>query len=183
MVLNNKPQMFSVYFPSNFFYQEVKRKWEPIIERMRLPYQSLDDFMNSQIQSVTLPGVSLPLSTQQRGQYDFAYPGGKEVEVLMGKELTFTFKLTESYVSYWIIWDQVDLYLHYREAGKDLKPCWMEPIQLVFLSDAGFGLTQFGFEEITPTNLGELNLSYAATVASYNTFQWTLRYNRFEKYN
>ena len=55
MVLNNKPQMFTVFFPSNFFYPEVNKKWELIIEKMRLPYQSIDDFMNAQIQSVTFP--------------------------------------------------------------------------------------------------------------------------------
>lgn len=78
MVLNNKPQMFSIYFPSNFFYPEVKRKWEPIIERMKLPYQSIDDFMNSQIQSVTFPSITMETSQQQRGQYEVVYPGGKD---------------------------------------------------------------------------------------------------------
>ena len=42
---------------------EVKRKWEPIIEKMRLPYQSIDDFMNSQIQTVTFPSANLETST------------------------------------------------------------------------------------------------------------------------
>ena len=171
--------MFSIYFPSNFFYPEVKRKWEPIIEKMRLPYQSIDDFMNSQIQTVTFPAANLDLSIQQRGQYDVAYPGGKELEPLINKELGITFKLTESYISYWIIWDQVDLYLHYTNEVTEHKPCWMEPLMLGFFSDAGFLLTEFMFQEITPMNLSELNLSYAAQVASYNTFTWTLRYNRF----
>ena len=69
MVLNETPWMYSAYFTSTFFYPEVKRKWEPIIEKMRLPYQSIDDFMNSQIQTVTFPSANLDMSTQQRGQY------------------------------------------------------------------------------------------------------------------
>jgi hypothetical protein len=56
----------------------------------------------------------------------------------------------------------------------------MEPIRLGFLNDAGFMLTEFLFSEITPTALGELNLSYAASVASYNSFSWTLHYNVFD---
>ena len=172
MVLNNKPQMFVVSFPSNFFYPEVKERWAPIVERMRLPYQSVDDFMNAQIQTVTFPSLQMPLATQQRG-------GGKELEVLIGKDLNITFKLTESYLSYWIMWDQLDVYLHYVNDYHDKKPCWMEPIQLSFLSDAGFELVQFTFREITPTSLSEINLSYAAQIAAYNTFTLGLHYNVF----
>jgi len=181
MLLNNKPQMFTIYFPSNFFYKEVKEKWEPIIEKMRLPYQSLDDFMNQQIQTVTFPSFQIDTATQQRGQYEVTYPGGKELEPLINKSLTISFKLTESYISYFVMWDQIDLYLHYKRDGfTENKPCWMEPIQLAFLSDAGFQLTEFVFREITPTSLSELNLSYAAQIASYNNFTFSLKYNRFD---
>jgi hypothetical protein len=188
MVLNNKPQMFSIYFPSDFFYPEVKRKWEPIIERMKLPYQSIDDFMNSQIQSVTFPSITMETSQQQRGQYEVVYPGGKELEPTMSKDLSITFKLTESYISYFIMWDQIDMYLHYANMSNDIdeyiggekKVCWMKPIQLSFLTDQGFELTKFVFSEITPTSLSELNLSYAAQAASYNTFSLGLHFNVFD---
>jgi hypothetical protein len=185
MVLNNKPQMFSIYFPSNFFYAEVVNKWQPIIERMRLPYNSVSDFMNQQIQTVSFPGLQMDTATQQREQYTVTYPTGKELEPLIGKSLNITFKLTESYASYFIMWDQLDTYLHY--AGPDLddannlkKPCWLEPITLAFLTDSGFQLTQYIFNEITPTSLSDLQLSYAAQVAQYNTFTLGLAYNRFD---
>ncbi len=182
MVLNNKPQMFTIYFPSTFFYDRVCEKWGPIINKMRLPYQSVVDFMNSQIQTVTFPGLNIDTPTQQRNQYEVVYPSGKELEVLIDKSLRINFKLTESYISYWILWDQVDIYLHYGEWNKpyEREPIWMEPIKLGFLNDAGFTLTEFEFREITPTALSELNLSYAASVASYNTFSWSLHYNVFD---
>ena len=74
----------------------------------------------------------------------------------------------------------MDVFLHYVNDYKSKKPCWMEPVKLAFLSDSGFQLLEFTFWEITPTSTSELNLSYAATVASYNTFSINLRYNRFE---
>lgn len=180
MVLNNKPQMFSIYFNDHFFYKEVREKWGPIIERMRLPYQSVADFMNAQIQTVTFPGLNLSNPTQQRGQYEITYPTGGELEPLISKDLSITFKLTESYISYFIMWDQIDIYLHYVNKAADKKPCWMEPIQLAFLSDAGFQLTEFVFREITPSSLTELNLSYAAQIAAYSTFNFSLKYNWFD---
>ena len=180
MVLNNLPQMFSFYFPSNFWYDEVVKTWTPFVQRMRLPYESVSDFMNSQVQAVVFPTMSLDLSTQQRGQYEVAYYGGKELEPLMDKNLRITMKLTESYLSYWIFWHQMDVFLHYVNNYKSKKPCWMEPINLAFLSDAGFKLTEFVFKEITPISLSDLQLSYAATAAQYNTFSVLMKYNRFE---
>lgn len=179
-VLNNKQQMFIVQFPSNFWYDEVVEKWTPMIERMRLPYNNINDFMNAQIQSVTFPGVTLDSVTQQREQYEITYPGGKELEVNIDKNIRLTFKLTESYISYWIIWDQLDKYLHYVNDHNFKKDCWMEPIELGFLTDSGFELTNFKFREITPYGLSSLTLSYAATIASYNTFEWSLKYNWFD---
>ena len=74
----------------------------------------------------------------------------------------------------------MDVFLHYVNDPKQKHPCWMEPVKLAFLSDAGFQMLEFTFWERTPTNTSELNLSYAATVASYNTFSINLRYNRFD---
>jgi hypothetical protein len=74
----------------------------------------------------------------------------------------------------------MDVFLHYVNDPKQKQPCWMEPVKLAFLSDAGFQMLEFTFWEITPTNTSELNLSYAATVASYNSFSINLRYNRFD---
>jgi len=181
-VLNNKPQMFVIQFPSNFWYEEVVSTWEPMVKRMKLPYNTVDDFMNQQIQQVTFPSTNLEIATQRRGQYEIAYPTGKELEHEIGKNLNITFKLTESYLSYWIVWHQVDLYLHYAGDGlkRNKEPLYMEPIFLSFLTDAGLEMVKFKFEQIIPTNIAELNLSYAATVASYNTFNWSLRYNYFD---
>jgi hypothetical protein len=184
MVLNNLPQMFVFSFPSTFWYPEVVARWTPMVERMKLPYETVEDFMNAQVQAVKFPAMNMELATQQRGQYDIAYPGGKELEPIMDRNITVTMKLTESYLSYWIWWDQLDTYLHYANdynpEVKDKKPCWMHPVKLSLLTDSGIQLVEFTFRDITPTNTSELNLSYAATVASYNTFTLNLRYNYFD---
>lgn len=180
MVLNNKAQLFTFYFPSNFWYEEVEQKWTDYIKRMKLPYESVEDFMNQQVQQVTFPSMTMTTASQTREQYEVVYYGGKELEVEMQKELRVTFKLTESYLSYWIIFDQMDRFLHYTNGPENKHPCWMEPVKLGFLTDSGIQLIDFTFYEITPINTTELTLSYAATVASYNTFSWTLHYNRFE---
>lgn len=180
MMLNNNAQMFTIYFPSNFFYTEVKEIWEPYILRLRLPFESIEDFMNAQIQTVTFPSLDMETASQQIGQYQLIYPGGKEVEPIAGKNLNITFKLTESYYTYWIMYYQITYYLQYQNKGNKLKNQWMEPINISFLNDAGFEILKFKFKEITPIGLSELNLSYAATIAQYTTFNFSLNYNRFD---
>lgn len=179
MVLNNKPQMFCAYFPQNFFYKSVVEKWTPIIQRMKLPYQSVDDFMNQQIQTFTCPALNIDFVTQQRGQYPVNYTSGKELEAILNRDISLTFKLTESYLSYFIMWDQIDTYLHYFHLHEETQ-IWMEPIHLSFLSDAGFELIKFTFNEIVPLTLSEVNLSYAAQIASYSNFTFTMKYNYYD---
>lgn len=173
--------MFVARFPSNFWYKEVEETWTPMVKKMRLPYESVADFMNQQIQQVTIPAASIEISTQQRKQYEIAYAPGKEVEPLISKNLDITFKLTESYLSYWIVWHQTDAYLHYSNdgLGRNRQNIYMEPVKIGFLTDAGIQLIDIEFIQIIPTNLSALNLSYAATVAQYNTFSWSLRFNYF----
>ena len=87
MILNNKAQMFSLWFPEDFFYPEVIERWSPIIQSMKLPFQSVTDFMNSQIQQVSYPGVDIGTSSQEQGQFPIEYSIGKELEPILSKDL------------------------------------------------------------------------------------------------
>lgn len=173
MILNNRTQLFSFYFPSNYFFPEVNEKYAVYLKRMHLPFESCEDYINSCIQSVNFPAVNIPNATQQHGQYSMEYTTGKELDAIVEKSLTITFKLTDSYLSYWIIRDQIDNYLKYGS----IKKIFWNPLYLTFLSAAGYEINTFEFSQITPTNLSELDLSYKAEIAQYNTFTLSLHYN------
>lgn len=182
MVLNNKAQMFSVWFPTDFFYPEVVEKWTPYIQRMKLPYMSLTDFMNAQIQQVSYPSIDIGSNIQQQGQYEIEYTSGKELEPLISKDFTITFKLTESYLTYWVIFDQVYWYLEYVKKYPKKCRVFMEDINISFLSDAGLSLINFCYTHVIPKSVGQFTLSYAAQAAQYTTFDWGLHYNRLRIY-
>ena len=173
MVLNNKPQMFSVWFDSMYFYPEIEAKYKDIIDKMKLPYLSVTDFMNAQLQTITFPGISIDTANQQQKQYQISYAPGKELDAIINKTITLEFKLTESYLSYWILYDQIEMYLKYNNK----IPCYWDPINLTFLNDAGYELRTMQFSQIVPTSLSELQLSYKSQVASYNTISLTFSYN------
>lgn len=176
MILNNRTQLFSFYFPNNYLLPEVVKKYEVYLKRMHLPFESCEDFLNSCIQTVTFPSINISNATQQHGQYEMEYTTGKELEAIVEKNLTITFKLTDSYLSYWIIRDQIEAYLKYGS----IKKIFWNPLYLTFLSSAGYEINTIEFSQITPTNLSELDLSYKAEIAQYNTFTLGLHYN-FQK--
>lgn len=173
MVLNNKAQMFSVWFDDMYFYPEIEKKYINIINKMKLPYLSVSDFMNAQLQTITFPSINIDAVEQQQNQYQVAHTGGKELDAIIDKNIRLDFKLTESYLSYWILYDQIELFLKYNTK----IPCFWDPINLTFLNDAGYELRTMQFSQIIPISLSELQLSYKSQIASYNTISLTLRYN------
>ena len=175
MILNSLNNLYLIYFPPNFFYPEIEAKWAPIIKRLKLPYNTIEDFINSTIQSVDFPEISIESATQQQSQFDIKYRPGKELEPIFDKNLTVTFKLIEGFISYWIFFEQIELFLKYGEK----QPFW-PPMHVSFLDHHGFELLAFAFDKVIPNGLSKFNISYATTAADFNTFTLNLRYNRFQ---
>jgi hypothetical protein len=176
MILNSLNNQFVLRFPKNFFYPEIHAKWEPVIKRLKLPYENLEDFMNASVQSLNFPAIDLPISEQPQGQFRIAYRPGKELEPLFDKNLTLTFKLSEGFITYWILFEQIELFIQLYDVK---KPFW-DPMYVSFLDHHGFELVAFSFEKIIPTAMSQFNISYATTAAEFNTFTLNLRYNRFK---
>ena len=174
-ILNAKSNMFTIWFPPNFFYPSVVTKWEPIIKRLKLPYQTIEDFFNASIQSVTMPPMDLNVLIQQQSQFEIGYKGGKELEAIFDKNLDVTFKLSEGFITYWIIFEQIQEFLKYQEGN-----VFWPPMYVSFLDMHGFELVAFEFEKIVPTGLSQFEVSYATTAAEFNTFTLGIRYNRFK---
>lgn len=56
----------------------------------------------------------------------------------------------------------------------------MPGISISILDDGGFEIITYTYNEITPINLSDFDLSYSARPGSFNTFTWTFAYNYFE---
>lgn len=176
MILNAKQNQFAIYFPKHFFYPEVIDKWSPIIQRFKLPFKEVSDYVNSTIQSIAWPSLDFPIVEQQQSQFNTKYKAGKEMEPLFDKTMTVTFKLSEGFVSYWIWFDQIAKFLEYANQ----KPCFMDPLFVSFLDNNGFALMDFNFKELTPSNLSQFEISYSNVVADFSTISVTFKYNRFD---
>lgn len=143
---------------------------------MSLPYMNLEDFINSQIQSVNFPSFNSPSLEQQIGLYKIHKRAGFEMDQLMDKTLTITFKLTESYISYFMMRQQFEYFLRLV----DVADLYWPPLTVSLLDDGGFETISYKYHQLSPTSLSEINLSYAARVGTYNTFTLGCGFNYFD---
>ena len=179
MLLNPLSQNFVIWFPANFFYSEVVKLWTPVFKRMFLPYLTIEDMFNSQITNLSFPSVNSNTVTQQNQNYQITKRSGRQLDQEMNKELTLTIKLSESYMTYFIARQQMDLYLKY---GANQKALYFPPINVTILDEGGFENITYTYYQLTPTNLSDFDLSYAAKPGSFNTFTWSFKYNYFDIY-
>lgn len=177
MLLNNLTQNFAIWMHPNFFYQEVIDTWKPVWMRQYLPYVSASDLFNSQITSISFPTISTTPVKQGFQNYELTKRGGKQLDHTMDKTFTLTVKLTESYLTYFMARQQFDMFMKYGENAQDL---YMPGISISILDDGGFEIITYTYNEITPINLSDFDLSYSARPGSFNTFTWTFAYNYFE---
>ena len=174
-LLNSKLNQFTVWLPKNFFYPEILQRWTPIVRRLKLQYDSVEDFVNASIQSVTFPEMNLELVSQQQAQYTIQQRGGKELEPVLDKTITITFKMIEGFITYWMLWEQIELYLQYGKA----QP-WWPSAYVSFLDHNGFELVVFEFEKITPVGLSQFDVSYSQVTSEFSSFRLAMHYNRFK---
>lgn len=173
-ILNSKLNQYVVWFPKDFFYPEVRERWSPIVKRLKLQYQSLEDFFNASVQSVTFPEVRLEPVIQPQSMFSIRYQGGKELEPILDKMITVTFKLTEGFITYWMLFEQIEAFMKYKEKS----PFWPSMF-ISFLDHHGYEILVFEFKKIIPIALSQFNISYATVAADFNTFTLNLAYNRY----
>lgn len=177
MLLNPLTQNFVIWLSSNFFYQEVVNVWQPVFKRLYLPYVTIEDMFNSQITQVSFPALTLNNVNQGLQNYPLTKRGGKQLDQAMAKNLTLTVKLTEGHLAYFIMRHQIDLYLKYGQAYKDL---YMPPINITILDDGGMENISYTYYQLTPNALSDFELSYSAKPGSFNTFTVGFNFNYFE---
>lgn len=82
-------------------------------------------------------------------------------------------------MTYFIARQQMDLHLKY---GSNQKQLYFPPINVTILDEGGFENITYTYYQLTPINLSDFDLSYAAKPGSFNTFTWNFRYNYFDIY-
>lgn len=176
MIINARSSNFIFNFPKSFIIPPIEDKYKNYVMRMPLPYDTVQNFMNAHVQSITFPSLAMEPVTQARklGK-EQAYKSGKVTPDLFTKEMTVTMKAVDGYINYWIFLENALNYLDF--STKDL---YLEDMYIRVLSQEGHIVQTVRFQKVILTGVSEIVLSYSDTTPTFSTFNATFKFNALD---
>ena len=176
MLLNVRQSGFVFNFPPDFFSNEVKEKYKKSYQSLILPYDTIEDFMSSTIQSIDFPGWSMPATTQTRifGKKQ-DYKNAVQVQDLFTREFTITFKTTDAYLNYFIFLENSLRFLDF-----DNKTQTFSPMRLTLLDNQGYLVGSVIFNKPVLLSQDGFKLSYSTNTPDFKTFNAKFVYFNFD---
>jgi hypothetical protein len=176
MILNARNNSFVLFFPPNFFNEEVKEKYKKYYKSLILPFDTIDDFMSSTIQQIDMPGWNMDLAqqTRQLGKRQ-EYKNAEPIVDLFKREFTITFKVADAFMNYWIFLENALNYLDFKNPNQTL-----EPFRLSFLNNEGYLVTSVIFNRPILKGQSDMKMSYSSVTPDFKTFTATFQYFNFD---
>lgn len=176
MLLNAKTNQFVFLFPPNFFHEEIQKRYKGYYKQLLLPYDNVDEFISSTIQSIHFPGweISGPHQTRMYGA-DQEFKGAKQIKDIITKEFTIKFKLTEGFVNYFLMLDNALRYLDFKN-----KTQYFDTMLLGLMNNEGFLFSSMKYHKVIMKNMSQFDLSFSDVTDSFNTFEAKFAYNDWD---
>jgi len=165
-ILNARANSFYFVFPKGFFPDKVHKKYVDYLKKQPTPYDTLTSYMNSTIQSVTFPSMSIDQVEQVRtlGK-KINYQSATPVQDLFNREFQITFRIAEGFINYFIMLETVLEYLNFKNPG-----VYIQNLPLRTLDNEGNIISTVMFKEVTLTSFSELSLNYTQNSPTVYTF-------------
>lgn len=175
MILNARQNLFDFRFPKGFFFPEIEEKYKPYVRALPLPIDNVSDFINHTIQSFRMPSIAVPSGEQRLSARRTLWRGGLPFHLLTDQKFSVTFKLTEGYVNYFIIYDQLRLFLEFANEIEFLPTC-----KLRLLDYGGKEFVSIRLQQLTMVGIGTLELSFTSALPQQSNFTCDFTFNIFE---
>jgi len=166
MILNPRGNSFYFNFPRGFFPQRVTEKYLPYIKKQPIPFDTVDQYINSTIQSVSFPSLTLDSVEQVRklGK-KIAYKGSNPVQDLFSKEFSITMKMTDGFISYWLMLDTILDFINFAN-----PEVFLMNLPLRIMDNQGDIVSSVIFQEVLFTSFGEIELNYTSNNPQFSQF-------------
>jgi len=176
MLLNARNNGFAFIFPPDFFAEEVKEKYKRYYQSLILPFDTIEDFMSSTIQSVEFPGWSMNLVQQTRllGKKQ-EYKNSKPIEDVFSREFSITFKMTDAFLNYWIFLDNALNYIDFDNRSQTFSP-----MLLSMVDNQGYLVSTIKFNNPILKGQDSLKFSYSSVTPEFRTFNAKFNYLDFD---
>ena len=166
MLLNSKQNSFYFIFPKGFFPSTITDKYLPYIKKQSIPYDNIQNYVNSTIQSIGFPGMSIDSVEQIRplGK-KITYKSATPVQDLFSKDFNVQFRLVDGFINYFIMMDTI---LHFLNFASD--QIFIQNLPVRIMDSEGNIVISVTFKEVTLTSFSEFELNYTSNAAQDATF-------------
>lgn len=173
MLLNARSNSFYFVFPKGFFPDVVHQKYIDYIKRQSNPYDTLTSFMNSTIQSISMPSISMDSSEQIRNLGKrINYQSATPVQDLFNREFQVSFRIGEGFINYFIMMETLLEKLNFKN-----PEVFIQNLPVRIMDNQGNILVSVTFREVTLTSLSAIDLNYTQNAPQVYTFQVGFKYN------
>jgi hypothetical protein len=175
MRISSQGSQFVFNLPSDFLPSEIIATYQPILEKNWIQYENVIDYLNSTIKSVSFPGITFetPTQTIMRGK-QISYKPSKNVQDIVGHDITIKFASVDSDLNYWLMFDIVTK--HYL----DVDNLFLNPITITALDIHRDGIYVIKFFQIILKSLSSNNFDYAQQKVSAKEFDLTFSFNFYD---
>lgn len=176
MLLNARQNGFLVLFPEDFFSSTVKEKYAKYFKSLIMPYDTIEEFVTSTVQTIDFPGWNMTIANQNRPNSKIQpFKNAKPIPDLFDRSITITFKLTDAYLNYFIFLDQAFEFLDFKNPDQTFSP-----IRLVMLDNQGYAVSSVIFRNPILKSQDGLKLSYSSANPDFKTFSVKFEYYYFD---
>ena len=174
MFLTARQNGFYFNFPKGYFSESLQEKYTAYVKRLPIPYDTIGDFMNATIQSVTFPTLSSIDHVEQTrpGGYRQIHKSSTHIQNLVTRDFNITFKLVEGYMNYWIMYEAMVNALDFSNTE-----AYLPDLTLRLLDADGIALASVFFQRPIYKSLTEIQLNYANTSPAFTTFSVGMKCN------
>lgn len=167
MLINSRQNSFFFQFPKGFFSKSLEDKYMGYVKRMPIPYETLRDFMNSTIQQISFPSFQAIDNVEQTrpGGFTQRYKSATNIQNLLRRDFTVTFKMGEGFINYWIMYDCIVDALKF-----DNPEQYLPDMNLRLLDNNGVVMATVTFQQSIFSSLSEVQLNYSSTTPAFSTF-------------
>lgn len=173
MILNARANSFFFVFPKGFFPPGVEDKYFQYIKSQSIPYDTLTQYMNSTIQSVTFPSLAASSVTQTRplGK-TITYQSATPIQNMFSQGFNVTFRMASGFINYFVMLETMLEHLNFKN-----PQLFVENLPLQVLDNSGNVIATVQFKGVTISSLSELNLNYTQNAPTATSFTAGFNYN------
>lgn len=140
-----------------------------------MQYENVIDYLNSTIKGVNFPGVSFEMNKQimTRGKERLFKPA-KNVQDIVGHELTISFRSVDSDLNYWLLFDILNK--HYLDTDNS----FVDPFTITCVDIHRDAIYVIRFYEMIIKGLAGNQFNYSQQKVSPKDFDLTVHFNFYD---